>query len=94
MIELRYEKSFERAFKQRKKRNEELKEKIYSTLDLLSTDVHHSKLGTHKLKGDLKDLWACSIDYYYRIVFTFHQDPRTNKEVILLVDIGTHDEVY
>jgi mRNA interferase YafQ len=47
-------------------------------------------LGTHKLKGELRGYWSCSAGYDLRIVFEWLQD----KDLILLVDIGTHDEVY
>jgi len=47
--------------------------------------------GTHKLKGKLKNSWACSAGYDLRIVFQFvrHQQ----NEAILLEAAGTHDEV-
>ena len=47
------------------------------------------KLKTHKLSGSLKGSWAFSINYSYRIIFEFIDD-----NTILLIDIGTHDEVY
>jgi len=42
----------------------------------------------------LSGLWACQIDYDCRIVFTFEKDPGSEKDLIVLVDIGKHDEVY
>jgi mRNA interferase YafQ len=39
-------------------------------------------------------LWACYVEYDRRIVFTFEKDPDTGNELIVLVDIGSHDEVY
>jgi len=51
-------------------------------------------LHTHKLKGDLAGSWACTVDFEYRIVFEFVPDGKTQKEVILLEAVGTHDEVY
>ena len=38
--------------------------------------------------------WACQVDYDCRIVFTFENEPDTEKDLIVLVDIGKHDEVY
>ena len=46
------------------------------------------RLKTHKLKGELLDFWAYSVNYQYRILFRFLD----NNEVIYY-DIGTH-EVY
>jgi hypothetical protein len=47
---------------------------------------------THKLKGKLKNSWACSAGYDLRIVFQCvrHQQ----NEAILLEAAGTHDAVY
>ena len=51
-----------------------------------------ASLDTHKLKGTLSGLWACSVTYDCRIVFDFVESEE--GEVLLLFDIGTHDEVY
>jgi len=37
-------------------------------------------------------LLACSCGYNCRIIFTVEK--QKNEEMILLIDIGTHDEVY
>jgi mRNA-degrading endonuclease YafQ of YafQ-DinJ toxin-antitoxin module len=50
------------------------------------------RLGSHKLRGELAGLWACSAGYDLRIVFEIAM--HEGKEVILLVSLGTHDEVY
>jgi mRNA-degrading endonuclease YafQ of YafQ-DinJ toxin-antitoxin module len=34
------------------------------------------------------------VDYDCRIVFNFVQNIESGEEEILLIDIGTHDEVY
>ena len=34
------------------------------------------------------------IEYDCRIVFTFENEPDSEKDLIVLVDIGRHDEVY
>ena len=58
----------------------------------------NAKLKTHKLKGDLKAYWACSINYDLRLIFQFTQamdkDTANPVEAILLSTIGTHDEIY
>jgi mRNA interferase YafQ len=68
--------------------------KIFSTLEHLSEHPFVPHLKTHKLHGKLAALWACEVEYDCRIVFTFENDHNTGKDLILLVDIGTHDEVY
>ncbi len=37
---------------------------------------------------------ACHVEYDCRIVFAFEKDPDTEKDLIVLADIGKHDEVY
>lgn len=39
-------------------------------------------------------LRACTCGYDCRIVFRVENDREAKTEVILLLDIGTHDEVY
>jgi len=65
---------------------------VRSTLTILQEDAFDSRLGTHKLKGDLAGFCACSAGYDLRIVFEIAK--HNDQEVILLVSVGTHDEVY
>lgn len=44
-----------------------------------------TRLKTHRLKGILKDFWAFSIDYHYRIVFEFRSDDK-----VWFHSVGTH----
>lgn len=81
-----------RAFKRIVRRNPQLRTAIELSLRQLALDPFHPSLRTHKLKGDLADVWSCSIDYDYRILFEFVHTPE--EEAILLLNIGTHDEVY
>ena len=67
-------------------------ENLQEALSLLIRDPFHTQLKTHKLKGDLKDSYACSVEYDLRIIFTFVEYEKT--QAILLESIGTHDEVY
>jgi len=63
-------------------------------LELLAQDAFDPRLKTHKLRGQLEGLWACWVEYDCRIVFGFEPDPESNKDMIVLVDIGTYEEVY
>lgn len=65
---------------------------LESTLEQLATDSTHSSLRTHKLRGTLAGCWACSAGYDFRIVFEYAQ--HEGQEAILLMTIGTHDQVY
>lgn len=85
---------FKRAFRKFVRRDARLQSRIEETLTQMQTDVFALHLATHKLSGELLGLQACSCGYDCRIVFTIEQDVNTNQEVIVLLDIGTHDEVY
>jgi addiction module RelE/StbE family toxin len=67
---------------------------IFSTLEKLSKEPFRPDLKTHKLHGKLAGLWACEVEYDCRIVFAFEKHPETGGEIIVLADIGRHDEVY
>jgi len=56
--------------------------------------MHLQDPETHKLKGKLSGSWACSAGYDLRIVFDFVKAEKDKDDDILLLAIGTHDEVY
>ena len=85
---------FSRELKRLIRRNPQLRSAIEQTLEKLSEDAFHPSLKTHKLKGDLADRWACSIDYSNRFVFRFVQNPDSGEEEIVLLTLGSHDEAY
>jgi mRNA interferase YafQ len=65
---------------------------IQDTLELLQIDPFQPRLRTHKLKGELKESYACNAGYDLRIIFKFVD--HENQQAILLESLGTHDEVY
>ena len=71
---------------------------LNDTLQTLMNDMFDNKLKTHKLKGEMKEFWACSINYDYRISFqlvkAINEETGEAVDAILLTNIGTHDEVY
>jgi len=85
---------FKRAYRKFVRRDRSLQSRIEETLRQMNADVFAPSLSAHKLSGKLSGLWGCSCGYDRRIVFSIETDPETRKEVILLLDIGTHDEVY
>ncbi len=87
-------KTFVRAFKRTTKKHPNLREDIEETLRLLAKDPFVPQLETHKLKGKLSGSWACSAGYDLRIVFDFVKSEKQEEDDILLMEIGTHDEVY
>ena len=85
---------FKRSFNKIIKKNPQLKSKIAKTLRLLADDPFTPSLKSHKLTGDLTGFWSCSVAYDCRIIFNFSEDGQLLEMVILLIDIGSHDEVY
>ena len=94
MKKLTWGTSFRRTFKRHTQNNPKLKDRIFQVLDMLAEDPFHSLLKTHKLSGPLKGLWACWVEYDCRIIFAFEPDPDTQEEMIVLIDLDRHDEVY
>lgn len=85
---------FKQAYRKFVKQNPDQEERLFDTLQQMEADVFSPNLGTHKLSGKLDFLQSCSCGYYCRVVFSIEFDPDTNSEVIVLLDIETHDEVY
>ncbi len=82
--------TYERRLKKFIKLHPELRSKYVATIKLLAINPNHPSLHLHKLKGQLSNLHAVSLTYKYRISLTF----LIKKDKIMLVDIGTHDQVY
>ena len=86
--------AFVRAFRRAVRRQPELRTKVERTLHQLAEDPFHPTLHSHKLKGNLAGAWACTVDYDSRILFEFARNPESDEEEILLLTMGTHNEVY
>lgn len=65
---------------------------IEATLEPVSADAAHPLPRTHKLRGPLAGCWACSAGRDLRLVFEYA--PHEGAEAILLLALGTHDQVY
>ena len=89
MLKVSWDSGFERAYKKKIKKDPQLKEEFWGVLDLFGKDPFQFELKTHKLSGKLKGLWAFSVNYDCRVVFRF-----LSQNEVLLIDIGSHDEVY
>jgi addiction module RelE/StbE family toxin len=72
------------------RKHPDLKAKFAALIEDLQIDPFQPKLALHPLSGKLTGLHAVSLTYSYRITLTLMV---TEKEIILL-DIGSHDEVY
>lgn len=85
--------SFKRAYKRLIRKNPQIKIKIFAALELLLENPLNPTLKAHKLKGKLDGLWACWVEYDCRIIYAVELDDNS-EELIVLIDIGSHDEVY
>ena len=87
-------KSFIKSYKKFTAKNDDLKAVIEKALFKLEENAFAPGLRTHKLSGNLFGYFACSCGYDCRIIFSIERNIKTKTEVIILVDIGTHDAVY
>ncbi len=83
-----------RTLKRKVKRQPDIRNQVEQALRQLADDPFYPSLHTHKLTGQLSGTWACSVGYNSRILFEFVQNPESGDEEILLLTIGSHDEVY
>jgi addiction module RelE/StbE family toxin len=93
MRQLIWSKSFVRAYKRNLQRYPHLESDIERVLRVLVENPFDAQLRTHKLKGKLEGIWACSVAYDCRLVFEFIKSP-SKEDDIFLIEIGTHEEVY
>lgn len=68
----------------------DLRPRFADTLAQLAADPFEPSLRLHPLTGKLQGLQAVSLTYSYRITLTV----QVTEHEILLLDIGSHDEVY
>lgn len=85
--------AFTCAVKRLVRQNPQILPQIERALQQLAEDPFHPSLLTHKLKRDLAGRWTRSIDYSNRILFEFVESSELGEEILLLT-LGSHDEVY
>jgi len=84
--------AFVRRVKRFLKKHPEARDALNVTLTRLEADAYDPSLKTHRLQGELRGVLACSAGYDLRILFEIAD--YEGNEAILLLSIGTHDEVY
>lgn len=94
MNNLIWSETFSRKLKRLLKQNPQLRSLTEQKLEEISENPFNPRLRTHKLKGELSDKWSCSLDYNNRIIFRFIDNPNAEEKDILLLTIGSHDQVY
>ena len=90
MAEIIYIGSYLKRAKRFIKKHPELISQYGKTLKLLELNPNHPSLRLHKLQGKLSELYSVSINISYRISIYFLID----KDKIVPVDIGSHDDIY
>lgn len=86
---------FEKAYKKFAGKDNRLRSVIAKALERLSNDVYDPLLRTHKLSGKLAAFSACYCGYDCRIIFIIEKDiDDVQLENIILLNVGTHDDVY
>ncbi len=81
-----YDRSEKKFFKQ----HSDLLDKYSKVLKQLEINPFEPSLKTHKLKGELSKYHSCSLTHDYRIVLII----KIVDNEIILINIGSHDNVY
>jgi len=85
-MEITTTKRFDKQFK---KQPEKIKRAFAERISVFVDDVHHPTLNTHKLSGNLKNLWSFNVSGDVRVVFD-----KSYANIIILEAIGSHSELY
>ncbi len=83
-------KYYEKKLSKFLERHPSMLKKYQKTIKILGTNPCHPSLRLHKLKAKISDLQSLSINMKYRIVLNFI----IKDDIIILIDIGGHGEVY
>lgn len=81
---------FERRARKFLRKHPDLRQALRDTLDDLNRDPFQPKLKLHSLSGNLGGAQAVSLTYSYRLTLQV----RVTEQEVVLLDIGSHDEVY
>ncbi len=81
-----YEKRVIKFFKKHK----DIYPQYKKTIEVLQTNPKHPSLRLHKLQGKLSKYSSVSVNMRYRVIIDFI----VVDGVIILIDVGSHDDVY
>lgn len=84
-MKAKYKPSFFRMFK---KLPLEVQLEVREKLVLFTDPDNHERLRVHKLKGKLKHLYAFSVTYSHRVVFSYIEG---DDDTVIFIAIGSHD---
>jgi len=90
MVKLIFTQRYEKIVSKFLKKHPSIIEQYKKTLQLLELNPHHPSLRLHKLHGKLDGVHSVSINISYRITIEFI----IQDDIIIPINVGTHDEVY
>lgn len=79
--------SFQKKYQKLAAKQRRLSQVVDDKIELFTVNPQHPSLRLHKLSGQLEQ-WSISVKQDLRLIFQYVDDG------ILLVDLGSHDEVY
>jgi mRNA interferase YafQ len=71
-----------------------LRDAIDEAILRMEANISDPRLKTHRLSGRLHGYHACSAGYDCRIIFSRERIVKTKTEYLVLIDVGSHDDVY
>lgn len=94
MYKLVYTNKFKKSYKKFTKSFPYLNSNIDSVILILQNNPFSNNVSSHKLSGNLYELYSCKCGYDCRIIYSVEKDLINEIDLIILLDIGTHDSVY
>ena len=83
MVKIAYSPTFVKQFN---KSDPALKLEVKEKIEALTNRANHHQLRVHKLHGQLKNCYGFSVNYKWRIIFTW-----IDKGEVYLLTLGDHD---
>jgi len=90
MYEIKFSDSYEKKAIKFFKKHKSIYPQYEKTIELLEYNPNHPSLRLHKLQGKMNKFSSISINMKYRVIIDFI----IIDNVITLIDIGSHDDVY
>jgi addiction module RelE/StbE family toxin len=84
-----WDEGFKRSYRKKIQRLPYLRKKFREKLEMFLDNPYAPQLRMHRLSGKLSGQWVFSIDGDYRVIFEF-----VSEGTVMLIDFGTHEEVY
>lgn len=89
MIEIFFTPKFNKKLHKISKNNSALFQDVLQKINEFKDSRNHKNLKTHKIKG-IANTYSFSANYSTRIIFEYGKD----KNIVFLLTIGNHDDVY